>query len=96
MKKLNSNFAYNEKLGRDCISFCIINFPQKGLFEYGLPMNEIPQYRRVNYPLIVGMKSSKQSNKILNDLNKQLGIKEKKEEDLNQNRYFSYSNLDQI
>lgn len=46
--KINSDFAFNQQISRDCLPFSVITFPQKGLYEYGLQMNEVPMYRRVN------------------------------------------------
>ena len=46
--KINSDFVYKQQFSRDCLPFSVITFPQKGLYEFGLQMNEIPMYRRVN------------------------------------------------
>lgn len=68
--KIDSNFAYNVKMSRDTLPFSVITFPQKGLYEYGLPMNDIPMYRRLNHNIIVGMKSGKKTQSLLKELNK--------------------------
>ena len=46
--KINSDFAFKEQISRDCLPFSVITFPQKGLYECGLQMNEVPMYRRIN------------------------------------------------
>ncbi|EAS01145.2 NRDE-2 (necessary for RNA interference) protein (macronuclear) [Tetrahymena thermophila SB210] len=75
----SQKFLYKHVFNRNCLPVSIISFGDKTIpkyMNYGMS-GDVPKFKFVNYPMIVGFMRDQESIGLFDDLNQDLGIKTK-------------------
>ncbi|KAL4494982.1 hypothetical protein ABPG72_015682 [Tetrahymena utriculariae] len=75
----SQKFLYKHVFNRNCLPVSIISFGDKTIpkyMNYGMS-GDVPKFKFVNYPMIVGLIRDQESIGLFDDLNQDLGIKTK-------------------